>query len=158
ARLEVGRAASPDGAVDDRSTERVLARVAHPALAPAADMDDVGVPDQHEALAATGAALDRDHVRALRQKLADGDGVHVELAQQPGKVAGKLCLGPGDAGVADSGLQCRNGGCFVHRVSCPIAGERLAHAPTLKPRSSGSAGSASALGRPAGPNRLLWTL
>ena len=57
--LEVGGAATPDLAVDDRRAEWVLALGAGPALAPAADMNDVGVADNEQALAAAGSLASR---------------------------------------------------------------------------------------------------
>ena len=107
-------------------------------------MDDIGVADQQEAPAAAAAALDPDDVRPSRKKVADRDLVHAERPQQFGEVAGKIRLGTGDAGVPDRRLQGRESGRFIDGIGRPVARVCGAHAPILRPRSSGSAGSASA--------------
>src|SRR5581483_12103653 len=82
------------------------------------------------------------------------------LAEEGREITGKAGFVAGDAGVADGGLQGRQRGAPVGQRGrpCRDRGAVPGHAPMLSPRNSGRAGSASAFGRRAGPNRLLWTL
>ena len=107
--LEVGGAAAPDFAIDDRGAEGILAVRSRPALAPAADMDDIGMADQEEALAVAPALAHAPHVWPAGQEVADGHAGHADGGQRLGEQRHEIRLVAGDAVAADCLTEGRDG-------------------------------------------------
>ena len=115
ARLEVARAAPPDLAIDDGRAERILARIARPVLAPAIDMDGIGVADEEQPFAAAAALARAPDIGAAGQEIGSfhvGDAARLhllgEIGDETGLVAGDALLPDGAAQQGDGviGIEC----------------------------------------------------
>ena len=64
-------------------------------------MNDIGVADEHQTLAASRAPHDADDIRPAGKKIADDDFLHSDSTEELGEISGEACLGAGNAWVSD---------------------------------------------------------
>ena len=115
AALEVGGAATPEDAVDDRGAERILALGAGPALSPALGADGVEVACEQERSAAAASARDAPDDRPPRLDLLHAHLVKPEQLELRCDEAPEGKLVAGHARRAHGALQELDGSVLRHR-------------------------------------------
>ena len=116
ARLQVARTAPPDGTVDDWRAEGILALAAGPVLAPAIDMDGIGMADEQQSPAFAGSLPFGPDVGAARQEFGGAQACHPKRAHLLFEIGDEVRLVAGDAFAPDGAAEKLYGLVAVERI------------------------------------------